>query len=386
MSQKTFSRLFASFAVSLKKRFPNMPSSFARLPPTQAKIVLALCALLAIVSVVVALSPWQSSNYDPTRRREGDIPLYRAEIERIAGGENYYAAAADELTARGYPTKSIFNWRMPMPIALLGLLPNIQGGKILLGLLALMTMVTIFKACVCEETAYRGDRCVPWFALASVLLLTGPFLLFVLGNAFVIPLLWSSVLIALSLACYGVNRNVAGAMCGTAALFCSELAMPYCLLMAFGAWYYKNRREKTTWLLCASAWTVYFSLHAWVVVMYIAPDAHAHRLGWIQGGGLPFLLATAQINAYLINLPQGIAALYWVVALIGLAGWSTPWGTRVGLTATLYVILFTLVGQQFNQYWGALYTPILCLGAARFPYAIRDLLDAQSKLRQQRLL
>ena len=82
------------------------------------------------------------------------------------------------------------------------------------------------------------------------------------------------------------------------------------------------------------------------------------------------------MNAYLLLLPQWVTAIYLVAALVGLAGWSTPLGTRIGLTVCLYLMAFAVVGQSFNQYWGALIAPLLCFGVARLPASIGDLCRA----------
>ena len=57
------------------------------------------------------------------------MALYRAEVDRIRNGEGYYQAAAAELTARGYPTRSVFNWRTPLPMWLLGKHADIGAGQ-----------------------------------------------------------------------------------------------------------------------------------------------------------------------------------------------------------------------------------------------------------------
>ena len=62
----------------------------------------------------------------------GDIALYLAEIQRIHAGENYYQVAAEELVSRGYPTASVFNWRTPLPMWLIGKLPEVLWGRLVL--------------------------------------------------------------------------------------------------------------------------------------------------------------------------------------------------------------------------------------------------------------
>jgi hypothetical protein len=75
-------------------------------------------------------------------------------------------------------------------------------------------------------------------------------------------------------------------------------------------------------------------------------------------------------------VPQWVTAIYLVAAMVGLAGWNTPLGSRIGLSVCLYVMAFAVVGQSFNQYWGSLIAPLLCFGVVRFPASLGDLCRA----------
>ena len=296
-------------------------------------------------------------------------------------GEGYYRAAAAELTARGYPTRSVFNWRTPLPMWLIGRMPAVVLGKALLGALALGLILTAFEAIAREENnAIRRP-------VACAILLTGPLMPCILADLFVMPVLWAGVLIGLSICCYGVNRPRLGVAFGLAAVFFRDLALPYCLLAAGIAWWGKRRAELAAWIAGLAAWLASFALHCRQVGDLIGPGARAHSQGWIQFGSAGFVVATAQMNAYLLLLPQWITALFLAAALMGFAGWQTPLGQRAGLTACLFVILFAAVGHEFNQYWGSLIAPLLCLGVARCPASLGDLLRAGrlGSLRQIRL-
>ncbi len=76
-------------------------------------------SLVALGLVAISLSPW-ASGYAHDKTREGtDLQLYAAEVEQLRVGGNYYDIAARELTTRGFPTKSVFNWRTPLPFTLI---------------------------------------------------------------------------------------------------------------------------------------------------------------------------------------------------------------------------------------------------------------------------
>ena len=95
---------------------------------------MAIVALATLFCIGVAVSPLWQGNAERQKRGAGDVALYRAEVDRIHNGEGYYQAAAAELTARGYPTRSVFNWRTPLPMWLIGQLPFIDWAKFVLAL------------------------------------------------------------------------------------------------------------------------------------------------------------------------------------------------------------------------------------------------------------
>jgi hypothetical protein len=363
-------------------------------------------ALTMVLGVAVTFVPTPGGSLAPEAAGPGDVALYRAEVDRIHNGESYYQAAAEELTARGYPTRSPFNWRTPLPMWLLGKLPAAAWGRALLGMMSLAMMLMAFEALSRERnrgpcgTAALGcancsaqpraavlhselalDRTwrrtnASFQPLACALLLTGPLLLTILGDLFVMPALWAGVLVGLSVCAYGLGRPGLGVAFGLAAVFFRELALPYCLLCAVLAWRQAGRTERVAWMLGLLAWLAFFALHCWYVNGLVAADARAHRLGWIHCGGAEFVIATARMNAYLLVLPPWVTALYLLAAMAGLGGWSTPLGTRIGLGACLYLAAFAVVGQSFNQYWGLLVAPLLCFGVARFPASLADLYTA----------
>jgi hypothetical protein len=308
------------------------------------------------------------------RGGEGDIALYKAEVDRIRDGQGYYEAAAEELVARGYPTRSVFNWRTPLPMWLLGKLPSPAQSKAILGLLALATMILGFEALAREQGHGLGRP------LACALLLSGPMMPCALGDLYVSPVLWAGMLIAVSIGAYGVGRPRLGAAIGLAALFFRELALPYCVLAAGLAWWEGRRKELATWAVGLAAWCLFFGLHWLKVQPLIGADAISHNESWIQFGGAAFVIATTQMNSYLLLLPQWVTALFFAAGMLGLAGWNTPLGRRLGLSLCLYVVAFAMVGQQFNQYWGALVAPLWCFGVVRAPASLRDLLKASGVL------
>ncbi len=346
---------------------PTSPTTgFARLSPSAARAVLAAAAGMTVFLLAVALSPRAIVN--PGQRPAqgiGDPALYRGEAERVHAGELYYDVLAEELPARGYPTRSVFNWRTPLPVWLIGTLPRVDWGKGLLALLGLALVVASFEAVARDGSVRR--------AIGAACLLTGPLFLANQDDHFLMPVFWSGTFIALSIAAYGLRRPGWGVGLGLAAVCFRELALPYCLLAAGIALWECRWRELAAWAAGLAGWMVFFGWHVTNVLPRIAPEAIAHHESWLQLAGARFVLAAVQMNAWLIVLPQWVAAVFFIAAMLGLAGWHTSLGQRAGLAACAFVGAFALVGQPFNQYWGALLAPLLCLGAARAPASLVDL-------------
>jgi hypothetical protein len=334
----------------------------------RARLVLAMFLAATSFFIAITFSPLKSGFADAPDRGPGDVQLYRAEVGRIHGGQSYYDVAAAELRQRGYPTRSIFNWRTPLPVWLIGVLPEFSLANAMLGAFAF--------ALLCFSFHLLADEAGLKQAMLAVLLLSGALMPCVLGELVVMSELWSGVLIALSAACFGVRRPALGVLAGVAALFFRELAAPYCLVCVVLAVSGRNYRELAQWSLGLAAYGIFFALHVLQVLPRITPDDIAHANGWICLGGAGFLISTVQMNAYLLLLPQWVTAIYLGCALLGCATWNTPAGRRIGLAIAAYSIAFSLVGHDFNQYWGSLTAPLLCLAASRFPSTIRQLCRA----------
>jgi len=339
------------------------PSHLRALAPWQARAVLVLLAVVMLGGVLVSISPISQGFADAASRGPGDRELYRAEVDAIATGNGYYAAAASELADRSYPTQSVFNWRTPLPMWLLGH-TSLLFGKVLLIALAVALVLTTF-----EWAAREGGAAV---ALLTSFLMLGALFPCVLGDLVVMPVLWAGVLIALSLSLLGLGKTKLGIASGIAALFVRDLAGPFCAGACFYALWKKRYREAAGWAVGILLYFAFFAWHAWQVSLHQPPAGHAHVAGWIQMAGAPFVLATAQMNTLLLLTPQWLTAIYLPLALLGFASWHSDAGQRAGLAAAGYLLLFALVGQDFNQYWGALIAPLVCLGAGRAPLAVRD--------------
>lgn len=341
-----------------------LPTAWRRLSPVSARCCLLVAALGVAASIAVSVSPLAKGRADAVGRGANDMTLYRDEVVRVAHGEPYYDAVADELRNQGYPTRSVFNWRTPLLVWMLAAMPSPRWGQTLLSVLALLLILWSAAITIRERGAAAG-------AISGILMCGA--LLLVSGDAFFLPVMWSGVLVGLSLCGYASERRAIAVAFGLAALFFRELAAPYCIGALFLALYGRQWREALAWMSGFAAYAAFYAYHIAEVHARILPTDVAHDGTWWQAGGLPFLIALAQVNAFWLVLPQAFSAVYLALAVIGAASWDTPSGRRVGLTLCGYLATFALVGYEFNQYWGVLIAPLLALVTAHAPAAIADL-------------
>lgn len=356
----------------------RVPSRFADLPGTTARLILGVVVVLALSGVVAsflvhtpARKTTGTKSVSPESKQESpDLKAFRQTVERVRAGDNYYDATGPILAGMGFRTGSVFNWRLPTYAWVLSLLPDTFSIKAVLGLLALVAMVMTF--------AGEARELPPVHALSTVVLLVGVAKWVFDGDACYSTEVWAAVLLLLSVASYGVERRGLAVAAGLAGLAFRELMLPYCLLALGCALWRRRRWESLAWMVGITLFGLYLAWHAQEVNQRIAEGARGGTGDWISFGGYSFVLATVRMNGWLFPMPLPVLAVYLELALFGLVGWRSERGTLVTLVTLAYLAAFTILGLpgHLNYYWGLLTAPLLCFGPARAPHAMMDLLQA----------
>lgn len=340
----------------------------AELPRPLAWLVLGLTLAAIVVLVMVAMgrAPLVPADAGVVAAPEGDLVSYQRIIDRMRAGADYYTAAHEVLVADGYGTRSVFNWRTPAWPVLLAALPAGWGQGILAGL-ALAGLLMVYRM-------MREDGGIVVAVLAT-LAVAGSLGGIAAPSSVVFSEVAAGTLILVSVAAYGNNWRVVGLVVALLALFLRELAAPYvvvCIVLAL-----RGRRwgEVRIWTLGLIAYAAYFGWHWWTVSQQLGPMDRAYGDGWLQFGGLGFILATAGFNGLWSLAPLWLAAVFLPLGLLGL--WAWPKGTLALATVVVFVVFFAAVGKPFNAYWGALYTPVLMLGLGWAVAAVWDGLKAR---------
>lgn len=331
----------------------TMRTRLNELPRWRAYIVLGLtlAAFIGLLMLALGRAPVVPAEAATVAAPEGDLVSYQRIIERLRGGADYYTAAHEVLVADGYGTRSVFNWRTPAwPILLAALPPG--GGQGVLAALALFGLLLVYRM-LREE----GGLLVAVLSMLAVGISLGGI---VAPGSVVFSEVAAGTLILISVAAYGNGWRLAGLLVGLLALFLRELAAPYVVVAIVLALRQRRWSEVRLWGLGLAAYAAYFGWHWWMVSQQLGPMDRAYGDGWLQFGGVGFILATVGFNGLWSLGPVWLPALLLPLGVLGL--WAWPKGTLALATVVVFVVLFAAVGKPFNFYWGALYTPVLMLG------------------------
>ena len=303
----------------------------------------------------------------PQAQANADLVLYETIVRRIAGGDHYYVAAADELRRGNYPLKPFLAFRLPT-LALAGAWIGPTGLLILqLGLFAAMLGAWWVRFDGQFAAAHRRASAVMLAAAGVAVAVTGRYLY--------LHEVWAGTLIALSLALHQPGRWTWSLVAAAAALAIRELALPYVLLMAALALWRRDWRECGAWGGIALLFGMAMLLHQAAVAEVVLPSDPASP-GWANLGGWAGMLRTYHLAGPIRWLPAAVAAPIIMLSLFGWASWKSATGAAATLMYLGYGVAFMLFGRANNFYWGLIVTPVFLAGLAFVPRAISDLAAA----------
>ena len=344
----------------------NGVTRYASLTRKQAALIL-LC-LTACIAGTLRIAPRQTlipQSYNAKNAGASDMALYQKTVQRIHSGENYYSALGGVLRSARRPTSSVLNWRTPLHLTMVGRLPNLAWSRAILAGLGLLALLSAFAIMAQTEFAV--------LAAVQVLLMFGPLLVCFTAEGIFFAEVWAGVLIAASVGAYAMGARPLGIGLALMALFFRELALPYVLVCGLLAWHEKKRPEVLAFAIGTLAYIAYFAAHAMKVNSLLTPADLPNPAGWLQFGGIAFLLRASSVG-WLMVLPPWVTAIYLPVSVLGLAGWTHAIARRVALTVGAYLAAFSIVGHFVNLYWGELYTTLLSFGAVQGGVSLYELI------------
>ncbi len=308
-------------------------------------------AALALAALLLVIAPWAPA-VEATGDGSGDAALYAGIVDLMRGGEGYYRAAHAMLLSEGYGTLSVFNWRLPTWPSLLAALPA-GGAQVLLGAVAVLVLLLSYRL-------WRQEgELVP--AMIALLLLAPSLGGVLVPQGVVFSEVAAGLLLLLTVVLQASGWRAVAVVSALLALFLRELALPFVLLAGGLALLEGRRREAIAWGVGIAAFLGFFAWHWTMVAAQLGPLDRAYPEGWMQFGGLGFLLAAVGFNGLWSLLPGAAAAVLLPLGLYGLWRWTD--GRLALLAMGGYCLGFLVFGKPFNAYWGAMITPLMMLGA-----------------------
>jgi hypothetical protein len=282
--------------------------------------------------------------------------LFTAVVDGVRAGRSYYEVYGTESRRRGYPTRSVFNWRQPLLMRLLASVPPRVG---------LLTLIALAAALLVQ--AHGLLRRQPLGALTVI----NAALVVIVPGVMYFTEPWAGLCLGLSAVAYGRQRETTGATWALLALFIRELAAPYCVIAVILALSRKRWREVGVWIGGGGLYALYYGAHVWQVWQHALPGDAAHSHSWLYGGGLPFVIRIWQQNGILALLPAVVFSLVVVAAVA--AWWAPQMPMHVRASVLVYSVLFLFIGLPFNANWGGTIAPLVALWLAYAPNGLSTL-------------
>lgn len=341
--------------MSVQSRYANAPIWLARF---LMLLIITMTAAAAFPHKSVTAIRAKSSEYH-------DTTLYRKMVSNLVEGNGYYSTVGVEHRLHGYPTSPPQVFREPTLAWFLATLRFEPIRIACLFFLAAAVAVQFYRVLLQSDLSTTGR--IAFVTAAS----TGLGYVAAKDAAYSHEV-WASLLLAMSLLLYRKNRWLPSIVIAVAACLIRELALPFLLVMA--AWALSERRwcELAGWTIGVTVFSLLFALHL-VSAAQIYRNGDAISEGWFALGGWQFALETTRFNVLLHNVPSPIAAFLVCCAVIGLAGARDGRAQRAAVIVSGYLAAFTIVGRTGNYYWGIMYAPILSIGLAYAPIALRDI-------------
>ena len=330
----------------------------ATLPKSVARVVLALFIVALFLGLPGSVGPGPQTASWP-----GDTALYRAVIVRLRKGESYEPAAVAEMRARHFQMRPFLVVRPPALEVMLSWAPNDRAPAIAQALLALCVLVAwMFRL----RDALPGPWGLAWTGLAVS---TGVIAGMIGGEAPLFHEEWAGLLIALSLALRTDRRFAVAVGLGLLAALIRELAIPYLLVMAAFAGMEKRWRESAAFGAALAVSILALAVHAGAVNSLLTSQDQASR-HWMGFAGWPLITAANSWNLIAVLFGPWLRAFIFPLALIGALGWKDR---RLIVLLAGFAAGFMVIGRLENYYWGLIITPLVGVGLALTPPALRDL-------------
>lgn len=346
------------------------------LSPSRALAVLALVAALILYGIIDPAAPQgpRVAPAGPTAMQAqgmtGDHALYANIAARVAGGEDYYPAAAAEHRANSYPLKPFVTVRLPTLAYLFGWLGP-TGGLVLVAAIGV-------AAILAWRQRLMQDAALPGYARFGALFMAANLSPILSPEWVLIHELVAGALIALALALYRPDKPWAAIAVLLAAALIRETVLPVAVVLGCCALLNRDWRAVAAWLGVGAALLGVLMLHSAAVAAVLLPGDLASP-GWDGMGGWHGYLAFVHHVSAFRFLPVWTMAVLVPLALLGWSAWRSRAGHAMLAVQLLYAAVLMIFARSNNFYWALLVVPTLFTGLIFAPAALRELVRSAQR-------
>lgn len=342
------------------------PSRYAGRSHRHARWLLAILAALLIVALASAGGTTSGAAGAGLKDQPSEVLAERV-VEDIRHGSDYYSATARALRAADAPLHPFLAFRLPT-LSIVQAQVSQSAAALLLYALALVTLFAWWKRLADALLGIRARSLAVLFATIGA---AGA----LLGHLVVMHDLWAGLIVALSLAARRPGRWGTAAALGLSAALIRETAAIYLAIMMGMALLERQRREAIAWGAMLAIFAVALALHAQAVAAVVGPlDQSA--ADWAGAAGLGSAIQAIVSASGLALLPAIVGALVVALSIAGWSAWRDPLATRAFALIAVQLLLMSFLGGPEASHWAFLIAPIVPIGFAFFPDALRDLLRA----------
>ena len=355
------------------------PTRMARLTRRDARIIAAVLAAVLMLALTALISPGpppvtrDASGGIAKVEDRADVLFYQSVVAGLHGGGDYYHVAADAQRAGGYPMKPFVTMRLPTLALVQAALPDWATLVLLYALIA-----AVFAAWLARLRPLFART--PPLLIALILIGCGSM---VYARADLSPFheIWAGLLIALSLAWWRPGQFVGAVALGACAMLIRETAALYAIAMLGMAVLTGRRREAIAWFVALALLAAVVAAHAYAWSHVVHSDDGTGP-GWSAMLGFGFFVKTMTLLTALDAIPLAMGSVLVALALFGWTALPDPVAPRAAAVFAAYAALIALFCRTDTYYWGLLVAPILLVGLAFTPDALRDLYFAATHRRR----
>ncbi len=351
-----------------------LPSRFAGATKPRAVVAIGVLLLLMLGGLVAL---WRGVAVVPDALF-AEAAIRRGLIEGVRAGGDYYSVAESVFRVDPAAVRAWGDVPLPALATLLGALSPLMA-FVVQAMLVLAVFATWFMR-------LRGVF-ARIAALAAVgVLLAGGLVVAIDPLLGALNSLWAGMLVALSLGVWRSGRWIEAAAIALIACTFDGMATLYVALMAAFALVEGHRRESVGWAAVLGIVVALFIAHGGAV----ADLASATQPVAVEanGGGYALFLQSVAQTTVLQLLPLPLSAILIALAVVGWASWSDASGVRVLATIAGYALVIAVLAPSTSVDLAMLVSPILLVGLAFAPDAVRDLAAAlldRRRVRVQRI-